>query len=57
MLQDLSVPQLERALEWLDSPLAESPPEELLKLTEIEWYLLDRLLEQLMVEKDHSPVH
>jgi hypothetical protein len=57
MLQDLSVQQLESALAWLDSPLVEPPPEALLELTQMEWFLLDRLLQQLMQEKDHSPVH
>jgi hypothetical protein len=57
MLQNLSVQQLESALAWLDSPLVESPPEGLLELTQMEWFLLDRLLQQLMREKYHSPVH
>jgi hypothetical protein len=57
MLQDLSPNQVEKALEWLASPVVESPPEELLELTQVEWFLLDRMLEQLMSEKDSGPVH
>jgi hypothetical protein len=37
--------------------VVESPPEELLELTQVEWFLLDRMLEQLMSEKDSGPVH
>jgi hypothetical protein len=57
MLDSLSPNQVELALEWLASPLLESPPEELLNLTQVEWFLLDRMLDQLMVERGHSPVH
>ena len=57
MLQDLSNPQLEQALSWLANPVDLSPPEPLKTLNEMEWYLLERLLESLMLEKDHSPVH
>jgi hypothetical protein len=48
---------VELALEWLASPLLESPPEELLDLTQIEWFLLDRMLETLMLEKQRSHLH
>ena len=57
MLDNLSHNQVELALEWLASPLLESPPKELLDLTQVEWFLLDRMLDQLMTERDHSPVH
>ena len=57
MLQDLSNPQLEQALSWLANPVDLSPPEPLKELSATEWYLLERLLESLMLEKDHSPVH
>jgi hypothetical protein len=57
MIQDLSNQQVEKALEWLASPIVESPPEDLLELTQAEWFLLDRMLSQLMQEKDNGPVH
>ena len=57
MLDSLSPNQVELALEWLASPLLESPPEELLNLTQVEWFLLDRMLDQLMLERNHGPVH
>jgi hypothetical protein len=57
MLQNLSNQQVEKALEWLASPVVESPPDELLELTQVEWFLLDRMLNHLMWEKDSGPVH
>jgi hypothetical protein len=57
MLQNLSVNQLEQALIWLDSPVQDAPPEELLELTQVEWFLLDRLLQELLLEKEHSRLH
>ena len=55
MLQDLTQPQLEQALAWLANPVL-SPPQELRALTEVEWFLLDRLLENLLEEKQQHPV-
>ena len=57
MLQDLSQTQLEQALSWLTQPDLLQPPDPLKHLNEVEWYLLRNLLEQLQLEKDHSPVH
>ena len=57
MLQDLSNQQVEKALEWLANPLVESPPDDLLELTQAEWFLLDRMLVTLMREKERGPVH
>ena len=57
MLQNLSVSQLEKALSWLDSPVQSPPPEELLELTQVEWFLLDRLLQELLIEKQSSRLH
>jgi hypothetical protein len=57
MLQNLSVPQIEQALQWLDSPTLEPPPEELRTLNELEWMFLDRMLRGLQLEKRANPVH
>ena len=57
MLDNLSLNQLERALEWLASPLPEPPPLELQSLSELEWYLLHRLLDKLWEERQSSPLH
>jgi hypothetical protein len=52
-LQELTNPQLEQALAWLDSPVQSPPP---LDLTQVEWYLLRQLLDQLLLEREHNPV-
>jgi hypothetical protein len=57
MLLNLSVLQVEKALAWLDSPVQNPPPEELLELTQVEWFLLDRMLQELILEKEHSRLH
>ena len=57
MLLNLSVLQVEKALAWLNSPVQNSPPEELLELTQVEWFLLDRLLQELLLEKEYSKLH
>ena len=57
MLQDLSHSQLEQALSYLANPILQTPPQPLDQLNPMEWYLLERLLENLLDEKDHSPVH
>jgi hypothetical protein len=56
VLQKLSLPQVERALAWLASPLPEPPPEDLQELNELEWFLLRRMLDSLLHEKESSPV-
>ena len=56
MLQELSVNQVEQALAWLASPVQEPPPKELQKLNELEWFLLDRMLESLLQEKEQGPL-
>ena len=56
VLQELSNQQLESALKWLASPLPEPPPQELPRLTQVEWYLLERLLHNLLEERQHSPL-
>ena len=57
MPNQLSVPQIEQALEWLDSPVESPPPEGLEALSQVEWYLLDKLLQELWREKASSRVH
>jgi hypothetical protein len=52
----LSVPQIEQALEWLDSPVASPPPQELEALSQVEWFQLDRLLQALWREKANNPL-
>ena len=56
MLDNLSPKQVELALSWLDSPIKSSPPEELLSLQPMEWFLLDRMLASLLHEKKLSPL-
>ena len=56
MLQELSNQQLEQALAHLVNPLPQSPPEPLSKLTQVEWYLLEQLLSNLLLEKGCNPL-
>ncbi len=56
MLQDLTKPQLEQALAWLACPEPLSVPQELKELNQVEWFLLNQLLENLLEEKQHSPL-
>ncbi len=56
MLQDLTRPQVEQALAWLASPHLCPVPQELKGLNQVEWFLLNNLLENLLEEKEQSPV-
>ena len=56
MLDRLSPSQVELAFQWLDSPIQIPPPEELESLSQVEWFLLDRMLQGLLDEKQHSPL-
>ena len=56
MLQNLTRPQVEQALAWLAQPDPLSVPQELKGLSQLEWFLLNNLLENLLEEKQHSPV-
>ena len=49
--------QVEKALAWLASPVQEAPPDELLDLNQMEWFLLDRMLQTLIQERDNNRVH
>ena len=55
-MRQLSVPQIEQALEWLDSPVLSPPPEELESLSQVEWFQLDRLLQALWQERASNPL-
>ena len=57
MLTNLSVKQVEKALQWLASPVQEPPPQELEALSQVEWMLLDRMLQDLQREQLMHPVH
>ncbi len=57
MLQELTLQQVEQALQWLDSPVQSAPPQELEQLSQVEWYLLDKMLQQLLLEKRFSSLH
>jgi hypothetical protein len=57
MLTNLSVRQVEQALQWLASPIQEPPPEELVSLSQLDWMLLDRMLRDLHLEQLMHPVH
>jgi hypothetical protein len=56
MLDSLSPQQVEKAFQWLASPVLDPPPKELESLSQLEWYLLQRMLESLWQEKKESPV-
>jgi hypothetical protein len=57
MLNNLSLQQVELGLAWLASPIQDSPPQELEGLGQMEWFLLDRMLQALEVERQANPVH
>jgi hypothetical protein len=57
MLDNLSVQQVEKALEWLAQPVQCHPPQDLEKLDPLEWFLLERMLQALWQEKNSSPMH
>ena len=57
MLQDLTHQQVEEALAWLANPLPLELPQPMRHLNEVEMFLLSRMLETLLHEKDNSPLH
>jgi hypothetical protein len=56
MLDKLSPNQVEKALKYLKSPLPLEVPKELQELSQVEWYLLARMLDRLLEEKAQHPV-
>ena len=55
-LNQLSQKQVEQALEWLEDPLPSAPPQDLEKLNQMEWFLLRRMLDSLLEEKQQNPL-
>jgi hypothetical protein len=55
-LQELSPKQVEQALQWLASPVQDPPPKGLEKLNQLEWFLLQRMLDSLLAEKENAPL-
>jgi hypothetical protein len=55
VLQDLSQKQVEQAFQWLSNPLPSPPPKEF-NLNQMEWFLLSRMLQSLLEEKEQSPL-
>ena len=57
MLDSLSQKQVELAFQYLNQPvLSHPPPLELQELNDLEWFLLERMLQKLLKEKDESPL-
>jgi hypothetical protein len=56
-LIQLPRPQLERALQYLANPQEQYPPKELRHLNQVEWQVLQLLLQKLEWEKKNSPLH
>ncbi len=52
----LTVPEVEEALKWLASPTASPPPDSLVHLSQLEWFLLRQFLLNLQADKDNSPL-
>ena len=57
MLQNLTLPQVEEALAWLANPHPLELPQPMKQLSEVEMFLLARMLQTLLEEKDNSPLH
>ena len=55
-LVELSVSQLEQAFLWLASPEQLPPPRELQELSQMEWFLVQKMLEGLQQEKEMYPL-
>ena len=56
MLDKLSQQQVESAFQWLASPVQEPPPKGLESLSQVEWFLLSKMLENLLSEKGNNPL-
>ena len=56
-LENLSVVELELALQYLCLPQSLPPPEPLKSLNDLEWFVLEKLLEKLVEQRDQSPLH
>jgi hypothetical protein len=56
VLENLSPHQVEKAFEWLEDPSPNPPPEDLLSLSQLEWFVLRKMLDSLWEEKKQSPL-
>lgn len=54
VLDQLSKADVELAFQHLCKPIQESPPQELKHLNELEWFLLGRMLDKLLLEKESA---
>ena len=56
-LELLSKDKLEKAFLYLYEPKNKYVPEGLTELTEVQWLLLDQILDNLLIEKEEATVH
>ena len=57
VLNNLTISQVEQALEYLADPVQiYPPPQELKELQPMEWFLLERMLQHLMLERKGQPL-
>jgi hypothetical protein len=56
MLDNLPLPMLERAFQYLCNPLEKEPPQELAHLNNLQWYALQNLLQVLLWERELHPL-
>jgi hypothetical protein len=47
---------VEKAFNWLASPVQKPPPRDLEALSQVEWFLLSRMLDNLLEEKQKHPL-
>ena len=56
LLEQLSLPLLERAFQYLADPQESKPPPELQHLNNLEWYAVQNLLSALLLEQALHPM-
>ena len=56
LLDNLPLPLLERAFQYLCNPLEQQPPQELSHLSNLQWYALQNLLQALLWERELHPL-
>jgi len=56
-IEYLTSTKLEMALLYLYQPKSKHIPKELSKLTELQWLILDQILDNLLSEKEESTLH
>jgi len=56
-LMAMKEPELELAFRWLADPLPSPPPPSLECLTQVEWFLLRQMLDDLLEAREHSSLH